>query len=68
MDKAHIAIMKYSELYRKLRGAGCLPLRSGGRHDIWENPLNGRRVAIPRHGTAEVPPGTLKSIYRGLGL
>ncbi|WP_418332610.1 type II toxin-antitoxin system HicA family toxin [Segatella sp.] len=60
--------MKYSELYKKLRKAGCFPLRHGGRHDKWFNPANGKDAPVARHGTAEVPQGTLKSIYRQLGL
>lgn len=54
--------MKYSELYRKLKKAGCFLLRHGGRHDIWSNPANGKSAVVPRHGTGEVPQGTLKSI------
>lgn len=60
--------MKYSELYKKLRKAGCFPLRHGGRHDKWFNPANGKDAPVARHGTAEVPLGTLKSIYRQLRL
>ena len=29
---------------------------------------NGKEAPVARHGTAEVPLGTLKSIYRQLGL
>lgn len=63
-----IVMMKYNELYRKLRKAGCFLLRHGGSHDIWVNPKNGNSVSVPRHGTEEVLEGTLKSIYRRLGL
>ncbi len=60
--------MKYNELYRKLRKAGCLLLHHGKRHDIWINPSNGKTTVVPRHGTQEVPAGTLKTIYQELGL
>ncbi|MBO4849847.1 MAG: type II toxin-antitoxin system HicA family toxin [Prevotella sp.] len=60
--------MKYNELYRKLRKAGCFLLHHGKRHDIWVNPRNGKTTEVPRHGTEEVPKGTLKSIYQRLGL
>lgn len=60
--------MKYNELYKKLRKAGCLQFQHGKRHDIWKNPVNGNFIAVPRHGTEEVPIGTLRSIYRKLGL
>jgi len=71
MDKAFLQIlnnMKYNELCKKLRKAGCFPLRHGGRHDIWQNPTNGACAAIPRHGAEEVKIYTLKAIYRQLGL
>lgn len=64
----HTVSMKYRELYKELRKAGCLLLRHGCRHDIWQNPANGQCSAVPRHGTEEVPKGTLKSIYQRLGL
>lgn len=60
--------MTYNELYRKLRKAKCFLLRHGRRHDIWQNPRNGKTTEVPRHGTAEVPIGTLKTIYQELGL
>ena len=60
--------MKYNELYRKLRKAGCFLLRHGASHDLWQNPQNGKQTRVGRHGTEEVPLGTLKSIYQELGL
>ena len=60
--------MKYSELYRKLKRHECLLLHHGKRHDIWFNPHNGKRTSVPRHGTQEVPKGTLDTICRELGL
>lgn len=60
--------MKYNELYKKLRETGCFLLRHGKRHDIWINPETGAIAELPRHGTEEVPKGTLKSICRRLGL
>lgn len=60
--------MKYNELYRKLKKAGCFKLHHGKRHDIWMNSRNGKTTEVPRHGTQEVPTGTLKTIYQELGL
>ncbi len=60
--------MKYNELYKKLRKAGCFLLHHGARHDLWENSKNGKQTRVGRHGTEEVPKGTLKSIYQELGL
>ena len=60
--------MTYNELYKKLRKAGCFLLRHGRSHDIWQNAANGKWSPVPRHGTEEVPKGTLNSIYQRLGL
>ena len=47
--------MKYNELYRKLRKAGCFLLHHGAGHDKWMNPGNGKSTWVGRHGTEEVP-------------
>lgn len=60
--------MKYNELYKKLRKAGCFLLHHGTRHDLWKNSKNGKTAWVARHGTQEVPIGTLKSLYQELGL
>ena len=41
--------MKRRDLLRHLSQNGCYLLREGSEHSVWENPLNGRRTAIPRH-------------------
>ncbi len=58
--------MKYNELQRELRKAGCYLLHHGGDHDMWFSPITGQKIAVPRHGSKEIPKGTLKSLYRGL--
>lgn len=60
--------MKYSELERELRKAGCSVQRPGKRHDIWYSPITGKQFAFPRHKTQDVPMGTLKSIKQDAGL
>lgn len=60
--------MKYSELERKLKAAGCYIDRPGKNHDIWCSPITGKRFPVPRHKTQEVPKGTLQSIERDAGL
>jgi len=60
--------MRYNELERKLRKTGFFLLQHGKRHDVWLNPSNGNKAVIPRHGNEEVPTGTLKSIFKMLGL
>ena len=41
--------MKRKEFIRKLKKKGCVLLRSGAKHDIYINPVNGKRQPVPRH-------------------
>jgi predicted RNA binding protein YcfA (HicA-like mRNA interferase family) len=41
--------MKSKEFIRELEKAGCKLYRHGGKHDIYFNPLNGKKAPIPRH-------------------
>ncbi len=58
--------MKRRELIRELVAAGCQLLRAGGRHDIYWNPLTGRKQAVPRH--TEVDEHLARHIKKYLGL
>lgn len=61
--------MKYTELHRKLRKAGCYPTgatRSG--HPEWYSPLTDRRFVTSHHEAQEVKTGTLRSILRDAGI
>ncbi|MHB1559983.1 MAG: type II toxin-antitoxin system HicA family toxin [Isosphaeraceae bacterium] len=40
--------------------------REGSDHSIWENPVNGRRTAVPRH--REITNPTARAICRQLGI
>lgn len=60
--------MRYSELERELRKAGCYISRPGKNHDLWYSPLTKMTFPVPRHKTQEVPKGTLESIKRDAGL
>ena len=60
--------MKYSELERKLREAGCRVDHEGKRHTMWYSPITGERFPVGRHKNEDVKPGTLKSILRAAGL
>ncbi|MCD8147533.1 MAG: type II toxin-antitoxin system HicA family toxin [Clostridiales bacterium] len=60
--------MRYSELEKKLKKAGCTILREGANHCIWYSPITGKRFPVSRHKTEEIPKGTLKSILRDAGL
>lgn len=41
--------MKRRQLLRELEEKGCRLLRAGSRHDIYWNPLTGKRQPVPRH-------------------
>ncbi|MCM1484051.1 MAG: type II toxin-antitoxin system HicA family toxin [Muribaculaceae bacterium] len=60
--------MKYSELVKLLKKAGCYLERHGANHDIWRSPITGKTIILPRHQSEEVKRGTLKEISRRAGL
>jgi hypothetical protein len=41
--------MKRKTLIRKLIEAGCVLHRNGARHDLYINPITGKKQPIPRH-------------------
>jgi predicted RNA binding protein YcfA (HicA-like mRNA interferase family) len=58
--------MKRKELVRQLLRDGCVPLRSGARHDIYLNPRTGKKQPVPRH--TEIEDALVKHIRKYLGL
>lgn len=60
--------MKYSELEKLLKKAGCTIHREGSNHTIWYSPITGKTFPVGRHRSEDVRPGTLKSIKRDAGL
>lgn len=62
--------MKYNELERKLRAAGCVEVGGGKklRHPLWYSPITGKAFQTGHHGSHEVKPGTLRSILRDAGI
>ncbi|MBQ7737296.1 MAG: type II toxin-antitoxin system HicA family toxin [Oscillospiraceae bacterium] len=60
--------MKYSELKKLLRKAGCHLEHEGANHEIWISKKTGQMFPVSRHNTQEVPSGTLKSIKQAAGL
>jgi mRNA interferase HicA len=58
--------LKRIALIRELEAAGCRLHRHGGRHDIYGNPTNGKKVPIPRH--AEIKESLCRLIRRQLGV
>ncbi|NOZ95270.1 MAG: addiction module toxin, HicA family [Acidobacteria bacterium] len=41
--------MKRRTFLKELIQAGCHLKRHGKRHDLYENPRNGRKAPVPRH-------------------
>jgi predicted RNA binding protein YcfA (HicA-like mRNA interferase family) len=60
--------MKYSELEKKLKKAGCSLHRNGKSHPIWKSPITGKLFEMSYHGSEEVKNGTLRSIIRESGV
>ena len=56
--------MKRRDLMRHLESHGCVLIREGHSHSIYENPVNGHRAPIPRH--REIPNPLARSICRQL--
>lgn len=58
--------MKHVDLIRHLTQQGCRLERQGARHEIYVNPANGNRTAVPRH--REVKDTTARKICDQLGI
>jgi mRNA interferase HicA len=57
--------MKRKELIKKLSSAGCVLIRHGARHDLYQNPNNGKKQPVPRHD--EIDENLAKHILKELG-
>ena len=60
--------MRYGELKRKLRKAGCYKTAEGGNHEKWYSPKTGNSFPVGRHDNQEVKSGTLQSILKQSGV
>ena len=60
--------MRYSELERILKKAGCTVYREGANHTMWYSPITGNKFPVGRHTKEEVPVGTLRNILKSAGL
>lgn len=60
--------MRYNELERLLKKAGCQIDHEGKRHTMWYSPITGEKFPVGRHKNEEVKPGTLKAILDAAGL
>ena len=59
--------MKYSELEKKLKKAGCYFVRNGKKHPVWYSPETDKEFQTSHHKSQEVKKGTLQSILKDSG-
>ena len=60
--------MKYSEVERKLKKAGCYEEGEMNGHPLWYSPLTGKYFKMSHHRSQEVAAGTLTSISNDSGV
>lgn len=61
--------MKYNELERRLKKAGCYDTgEQMNGHPLWKSEKTGALFKMSHHGKEEVRPGTLKNILKAAGL
>ena len=60
--------MKYSEIHRKLRKAGCHIVKNGKKHPIWISPLTGCLFETSYHDSEEAKSGTQRDIEKRSGV
>ena len=63
-----VCYMKYSELLKCIKEAGCYLIRHGSNHDIWYSPKTQKKFPFPRHLSKEVAKNTEKSIKEAAGI
>jgi predicted RNA binding protein YcfA (HicA-like mRNA interferase family) len=56
--------MKRKDLVKKLIDEGCFLVRHGSRHDLYKNPITGKKQPIPRHN--EIDENLAKHIIKEL--
>jgi len=60
--------MKYSEIERKLKSAGCYCVDESGKHPEWYSPITERGFYLSHHKSEEAKTGTVKSISKDSGV
>lgn len=60
--------MRYGEVHRILRRAGCIIVRYGSRHPIWKSPITGALFETSYHESEEAKKGTLADIEQRSGV
>jgi hypothetical protein len=52
--------MKYSEIEKKLKKAGCYWSRDSKKHPWWYSPITGLEFQLSHHKSQEAKKGTMK--------
>ena len=61
--------MKYSELEKKLKLAGCYDTKKQANgHPVWYSPITKNYFKMSNHKSQEIKIGTLNSILKSAGL
>lgn len=61
--------MKYSELEKRLKEAGCYDTaKQANGHPVWYSPITNKKFRLSNHKSKEVATGTLKRILKDAGL
>jgi len=58
--------VKRRDFIRELVDSGCYLKRHGGRHDIYMNPMNGKKAPVPRH--SDIKDSLCDLIRKQLGI
>ena len=56
--------MRRKGLIRKITSVGCVIVRHGARHDLYQNPKTGKKQPVPRH--VEIDENLAKHIIKEL--
>ena len=60
--------MKYSELEKRLKKAGCYVIDEAGRHPTWYSPITCREFQTSHHKSEEVKRKTMFNIFKDAGI
>ncbi len=63
-----LAGFSYRKIIQKLRRMGFeFDRQAAGSHEIWWNPITGKRTTVPNH-PGDMPIGTLRAILKQAGV
>ena len=60
--------MKYSEIERKIKKAGCYCIDESGKHPEWFSPITKLTFYLSHHKSEEAKIGTLNKISKASGI